>query len=122
MSTLLSYLSNVIKRFIQLAQTVIRVQFLKLDIKLALIREFFSWRNSYYEMICGWANIITIFTWFFATEALNTRKLIVSVAPFHRFVARIRSLNGGGGSKFFNITGQPSQQIVPNFAARNSGV
>jgi len=34
------------------------------------------------------------FTWFVAADALNTRKLIVSIAPFHRFVARIRYLNG----------------------------
>jgi len=37
------------------------------------------------------------FTWFVATDALKTRKLIVSIAPFHRFVARIRYLNGVEG-------------------------
>jgi len=37
------------------------------------------------------------FLWFVATDALNKRKLIVSVAAFHRFVARIRSLNGVEG-------------------------
>jgi len=35
--------------------------------------------------------------WFVATDDLNTNKLIVSFAPFHRFVARIRSLNGVEG-------------------------
>jgi len=67
-------------------------------------------------------DVITIFMWFVATDALNTRKLIVSVAPFHRFVARIRSLNMRGKCKVFNITGQPTQQIFQTFAARSSGV
>jgi len=35
--------------------------------------------------------------WFDANHALNKRKLIGSVAPFHRFVARIRSLNAAEG-------------------------
>jgi len=65
------------------------------------MREFLSWIKSYYEMKCNTRNmmgdVITIFMWFVATNALNTGKLIVSVAPFHRFVARIKSLNGVEG-------------------------
>jgi len=37
---------------------------------------------------------------FVATHALNTRKLIGSLAPSHRFVAKIRSLNGAEGLRF----------------------
>jgi len=54
-----------------------------MDIGRDLIHEFLSWSNSY------WAKIITLFMWFVATHALNTRKLIGSRAPCHRFVARI---------------------------------
>jgi len=62
-----------------------------MDIGLDLIHEFLSMSNSY------WAKIITLFTWFKATNTLNTRKLIGSGATCHRFVARIRSLNGEEG-------------------------
>jgi len=34
---------------------------------------------------------------FYVTHALNTRKLIGSVAPCHRFVARVWFLNGAEG-------------------------
>jgi len=59
-----------------------------MDIVRDHIHEFLSRSNSY------WTKIITIFMWFVSTHALNTRKLIGSGAPCHRFVARIRSLNG----------------------------
>ena len=66
------------------------------------MREFLSWIKSYYEMKCSTGNLLGedhyYFVWFVAIDALNTRKIIVSVAPFHRFVARIRSLNGVEGS------------------------
>jgi len=47
--------------------------------------------------VLWWAKIITLFMWFVATLDLNTRKLIGSLAPSHRFVARIRSLNCAEG-------------------------
>jgi len=64
-----------------------------MDIVRDLIHEFLSRSNSY------WAKIITLFMWFVATHALNTRKVIGSGAPCHRFVSRIRSLNGAEGLK-----------------------
>jgi len=70
----------------------------RIDIGRALRHVFLSWGNSYYEMIGSTGNLMGehhySFMWFVATHALNTRKLIVAVAPFHRFVARTRSLNG----------------------------
>jgi len=44
-------------------------------------------------------DIITLFTCFVATDASNTRKLIVFFTTFHKFVARMRSLNGVEGVK-----------------------
>jgi len=57
-STLLSYLSNVIKWFIQLAQVIICVHFLQIYLCRALIHEFLSWRNSYYEMKFSTNNVM----------------------------------------------------------------
>jgi len=48
------------------------------------------------QVLC-WAKIITLCMWFVATHAVNTRKLIGSVARSHRFVVRIRSINGAEG-------------------------
>jgi len=62
-----------------------------MDLVRDLIHEFLSRNISY------WAKIITLFMWFVATQALNTHKLIASGAPIHKFVARIRSLNGAEG-------------------------
>jgi len=67
----------------------------KIDISRALIHEFLSRSNSYYEMKLSTGNMmgehLYSFYGFVATRALNTRKLIGSVAPCHRFVVRIRS-------------------------------
>ena len=72
-----------------------------MDIGQALIHEFLSMSNSYYEMKCSSTTLMGenhySFMWFVATHALNSRKLILSVAFCHRFVARIRSLNGAEG-------------------------
>ena len=70
-----------------------------MDTGRALINIFFSVvaihnKKLTAAQVLWWAKIITLFMWFVATHALNTRKLIGSLAPSHRFVSRIRSLNG----------------------------
>jgi len=57
---------------------------------------------------------------FVATHASNTHKLNVSVAPLTYICSKNQNPKWSG--RVFNITGQPSLQIVPNFAARGSGV
>ena len=58
-STLLSYLSNVIKGFIQLAQVIIGVHFLqRQNFVERQYTIFFSWRISYYEMNCSTDNLM----------------------------------------------------------------
>jgi len=73
----------------------------KMDIGRDLIHEFLSSCNSYYEIKCSTDTLLGenhySFMWFVVTHALNTRKLIGSAAPCHRFVARIRSPNGAEG-------------------------
>ena len=77
--------------------------FANMDIGRALIHDFFigAIHNTKLtaEQVLWWWKIITLFMWFVATHDLNTRKLIGSLAPSHRFVARIRSLNGAEGVK-----------------------
>jgi len=75
-----------------------------MDTGRALINIFFSVvaihnKKLTAAQVLWWAKIITLFMWFVATHALNTRKLIGSLAPSHRFVSRIRSLNGAEGVK-----------------------
>ena len=78
-------MSNVIKRFIQLAKVIIGVNFLPRCIYFELIHEFVSGRISYYDMMCSidiaMGNIISLFMSFVGTHASNTHKLNVSVAP-----------------------------------------
>jgi len=59
---------------------------------------------------------------FVGTHASNTHKLNVSVAPLTYICSKNQIPKWCGRDKIFNITGQPSLQIVPNFAARGSGV
>jgi len=72
-----------------------------MDIFRALIHEFLSRSISWYEIKCSTGTMMGeyhySFMWFVATHALNTRKLITSIAPCHKFVARIISLNGVEG-------------------------
>jgi len=72
-----------------------------MDIVRALIHEFLNRSNSYYKIKCSTDTLMGdnhySFMWFVATHALNTLKLIGSVAPCHRIVARVRSLNGAEG-------------------------
>ena len=101
-SSLLSLVSNVIKRFIQLAKVIIGVNFLPRFIYFELLYTNFSvgvfhitiWSAA---QILRWANIISILCRLLQTHISNTHKLNVSVAPWHRFLARIRSLNGAEG-------------------------
>ena len=58
-SLLLSCISNVIKRFIQLTQVIIGVHsFAKIYLCRDLIQEFLSWRISYYDMKCSTDNVM----------------------------------------------------------------
>jgi len=70
----------------------------KIDINLALIREFHSWSNSYDEMKCSTRNLMGKHHYYFYVVGCNwcfkyTYAYCVCRA-FHRFVARIRSVNG----------------------------
>ena len=57
-STLLSYISNVIKDFIKLAQLIIRDHYQQRQTQVERqYTNFFSWRNSYYEMKCSTDNL-----------------------------------------------------------------
>ena len=51
-------MSNVIKRFIQLAQVVIDVYFAKIYLGRALKHEFLSWCISHYDMKCSTDNVM----------------------------------------------------------------
>ena len=85
-SSVLSYVSNVIKRFIQLAKVITGVNFLPRHIYFEILYTNFSvgvfhitiWSAAH---ILRWANIISLFMSFVATHASNTHKLNVSVAP-----------------------------------------
>jgi len=72
-----------------------------MDIGRALLHDFFIGAIHNTKLtaaqVLWWAKIITLFMWFVAIHALNIRKLIGSLAPSHRFVARIRPLNGAEG-------------------------
>jgi len=124
-SSLLNYMLNVIKRFIQLAQVIIGVYFLQSYIEFELLCTNFSvgafhitiWNAT---QIRWWANIISLFMLFVATHASNRHKLNVSVGPLTYICSKnvIPKWHG----RVFNITGQHSLQIVPTFAARGSGV
>jgi len=59
---------------------------------------------------------------FVATLESNTHKLNVPVAPLTQICSENQIPKWRGRDKVYNITGQPSLQIVPTFAARGSGV
>ena len=69
-----------------------------MDIGRVLIHDFFivAIHNTKLNaaQVLWWEKIITLFMWFVATHDLITRKLIGSLSPSHRFVARISFLNG----------------------------
>jgi len=124
-SSLLNFLLNVIKWFIQLAQVIIGVKFLQRYIEFDLLYTNFSVGTFHITIwnatqLRWWANIIILYMSFVATHASNTHKLNVSVAPLTYICSKnvIPKWHG----RVFNITGQPSLQIVPTFAARGSGV
>ena len=79
-------MSNVIKRFNQLAKVIIGVNFLPRFIYFELLYTNFTVGVFHITIgsaaqILRWANIISLFMSFVATHASNTHKLNVSVAP-----------------------------------------
>ena len=79
-------MSNVVKRFIQLAKVIIGVNFLPRFIYFELLYTNFSVGVFHITIgsaaqILRWANIVSLFMSFVATHDSNTHKLNVSVAP-----------------------------------------
>jgi len=85
----------------------------KMDRGRALIHEFLCMSNLYYEIKCSPGTLMAENHYSLyvvcCNPCLNKRKLIGSVAPCHRFVARIRSLNGAEG-----VTSSTSQDSLLN--------